>query len=517
MKTNKFVFAKAAALAALLIFSASALAARPPGAGNGGGGGGGDAGTDPPDYGDLVILYRDTNGVPMLDGNQCQQPIAYPSDTCLLDCTGIDPCIVPVEAETCAVVAEYASCTQEVDFGRMNSARAPDTVFQSQLADVVVNLATADCITLDPAGRMVTSRVTDGVVSTSAIDSPLQNMAIYKQLMLVGYLGDATSPVALPAGVLDTAARGLGVGSDKGGEVNVDMVAYLNSIMGLSDPATATILPKICIDVKAEVMGTVQLVEKCFLNYSGYGYDRTANFGALPAPAYIPAEVTDGWWFEEEGWFEYLAEINPQNLPPSPPYFQILQGPILNAVFPDGEGGSTPGFTEGNIGGFTQAADDTRAVINYMHDWPIPDADTFATPVPCEDSGIATYDVSISEESGLQVPKQLVDGTEGREFTVSVANQGSSPDAASGSVTVTAIAESGGSIDGSPWVYTFTDLVPGASESWTEFFSVDLGVRTTINWTATASAPDDVNAANNTVTATSNVRVTGSGGGGGGR
>lgn len=508
MKTNIFVFTIAAALTGLLIFSAGALAARPPGAGNGGGGGGGDAGTDPPDYGDLVILLRDDNGVPMLDGNQCQQPIAYPSDTCLLDCTGVDPCTVPVEAETCAVVAEYASCTQEVDFGRMNSARAPDTVFQSQLADVVVNLATADCITLDPAGRMVTSRVTDGVVSTSAIDSPLQNMAIYKQLMLVGYLGDATSPVALPAGVFHTAARGLGVGSDKSGEVNVDMVAYLNQIMGLTDPDTVTFLPKICIDVKAEVMGTVQLVEKCFLDYRGYGYGRRANFGALPAPAHIPAGGP------QNGWFEYLAEINPQQLPPLPPYFEILQGFILNAVFPDGLGGSTPGFTEGNIGGFTQAADDTRAVINYMHDWPIPDADTFATPVPCVDSGMATYDVSISEESGLQVPKQLVDGTEGREFTVSAANQSSSPDAASGSVTVTAIAESGGSIDGSPWVYTFTDLVPGASESWTEFFSVNLGVRTTINWTATVSADDDVNAANNTVTATSNVRVTGSGGGG---
>ena len=54
----------------------------------------------------------------------------------------------------------------------------------------------------------------------------------------------------LPEGAtLDTAARGLGAGSDKTGEVNVDLVAYLNQIMGLSDPVTSTILdPKICIE-----------------------------------------------------------------------------------------------------------------------------------------------------------------------------------------------------------------------------------------------------------------------------
>jgi uncharacterized membrane protein YgcG len=453
----------------------------------------------PPDFGDLIILYRDANGVPILDGNQCQQPIAFPSGTCTWDCTGADPCLVPVDPATCAVEVAYATCTQEVDFGRINEARAPDTVFESQLEDVVVNLATADCVSLGPAGRLVTSRVAGPEVSTSAIDSPLQNLAIYRQLMLVGFLGAETSPITLPAGALDTAARGLGVASDKAGEVNVDLVAYLNQIMGLSDPATTTVLdPKICIDVKEEVMGVVQLVQKCFLDYGAYGYDRTANFGALPAPAYMPE------FAPTDGWFEYLAEVDP---PVNPPLFEILQGPILDAVF-----GVHPGFLDGNIGGFAQAADDARAVIDFMHTNPVPG--DFLTAVPCAASGDITYDVSISEVSGLQVPVRMVAGTEGREFTVTVNNESSSPDPATGTVTVTAVDANGASIDTFPRVFTFTDLLPGQSASWTELFSIDL--KTTVTWTATAEAEFDVNPGNNSVSETTTVIGGGGGGSGGG-
>jgi len=491
----------------MLTISASALAARPPDAGNGGGGGGG-GGTEPPDFGDLIILYRDEDGVPHLTGDDCQQPL--PSATCdtmvctLVDGvpTGVD--VLPVDPATCAVTAECAACTEEVDFGRINVARAPASVFEAQLADVIVNLATADCLTLDPAGRLVANRVVVNPdtlldeVLTSTIDSPLQNLAIYRQLMLTGTLG---APLPQGASTLDTAARGLGVASDKTGEVNKDVVAYLNSIMGLSDLATPTILdPKICIDIKQEVKGVVQLVEECFLDYGAYGYERLLNFGALPAPAYIPDTGP------VEGYFEHLAVLN---MGP-PPSFHILQDSINTTVF-----AGLPGFTLGNIGGFAQAADDTRAVINFMHDWPIPDADFFATPVPCLASGDIAYDVSISEESGLQVPAQMVDGQEeGREFTVTVTHVGGD-DPATGTVTVTAIPDAGGPIDGSPWVFPFVDLQPGTNDSWTTVFTIDLGQRTTINWTAIAAAPDDVNPTNNTVTATTSVKVTGGGGGGG--
>jgi hypothetical protein len=237
-------------------------------------------------------------------------------------------------------------------------------------------------------------------------------------------------------------------------------------------------------------------VEKCFLNYGAYGYDRTANFGVLPAPPYIPS---DG---PQAGYFEYLGED-----PSNPGFFRIMYEPILGAVFDD-----ELGFTDGNIGGFAQAADDTRAVIEYLHSWPLPDV--YATPLTCVASGVTTYDVSISDVSGLQVPVRMVSGTEGREFTLSVANAG--PDAASGTVELEAVDANGMSIPTFPRTYSFT-LVAGTSTSWTEGFSVDY--KTTVTWTATADAPFDVNPANNSVTETTTVTGTGGGssGGGGGR
>ena len=88
-----------------------------------------------PDYGDLIYLYRDANGVPILDADLCQQPIAFPSDTCLLDCTGLDPCLVAVDPATCAVEVAYAACTKEVEFGRLNEARSPPRVFERQMEE----------------------------------------------------------------------------------------------------------------------------------------------------------------------------------------------------------------------------------------------------------------------------------------------------------------------------------------------------------------------------------------------
>jgi hypothetical protein len=105
---------------------------------------------------------------------------------------------------------------------------------------VVHGLATAACVSLDPAGRLVTSTVTNDIVSSSEIDSPLQNLAIYQQLMLTGGLGSATAPLPLPAGVEVTAARSLGAATDKLGKVTVDLVAYINQILGLTDETVAT-------------------------------------------------------------------------------------------------------------------------------------------------------------------------------------------------------------------------------------------------------------------------------------
>ena len=135
----------------------------------------------------------------------------------------------------------------------MSVARSPASVMDKQMADVLVNLSTAQCLTLDPAGRLVYSNPdtadVDGDGNTtelvsSAVDSPLQNLAIYRELITKGALG--TPAITLPKpfihgyGILDTAAKALGAAADKGGKINVDLVVYLNQILGLDLPTTTT-------------------------------------------------------------------------------------------------------------------------------------------------------------------------------------------------------------------------------------------------------------------------------------
>jgi len=530
MKTRLFLTLLSALAAGAISLSGTAVAQGQGGGGGGGRGGGGGGDVGAPDFGDLIILHRDEYGVPipssavevpdpetgqLVDGGLCWQPIAdvdfsyegwagpgdrvvYPVESTAV----VGGWLIPVDQYNCAVEAFFGAYTREVDFGRINEARSPASVFEAQLEDVVIKLATADSTSLDPAGRMVASNCEEGEDTiTSTIDSPLQSLAVYRQLMLTGTIG-----VDLPedSDVLDTAARGLGIASDKGGELNVDMVAYLNMIMGLD--VAPTILPKVCETYREEVAGTIQLVRKCFLDYSsyddgsgvlGYAYDRSETFGALPSPPYIFTTT----YPTGEGIFEYLSILTEE-----PPSFEIVKGPILEAV---PSLAADPDYEGGNIGAFATAADDTRAVINFMHDWPIPDADVYGTPVPCEPAGNILYDLAISEQSGLQVPKNYVNGGE-REFFVNVGNLG--PDDAFGTVTVVATGVEGALGE---WVFDIDGLFAGETASFSAFFTINTSGRT-IDWTATvvANAPGtDPNPSNNQVSATSNVRASGGGGG----
>ncbi len=556
-------------MVALLVFAGDALA-KGPGSEQGGSGGGGDE-VVIPDFGDLVKIYRDDWGVPivtpltqvadpdpeapagsMVDAGLCQQPLYFTSDACTADpvvlADGTN--IVGIDQVTCAILPAHAGCTQEVDFGRISVARSPVSVLDSQLDDVIVKLAIADCLSLDPAGRMVASTVTEDLITSSAVDSPGQSLAIYKQLMLEGDLG---IPLPDGAGILNTAARGLGAASDKGGEINVDLLVYLNQILGL-DKAEGTYLEKLCINVREEVMGTVDTVEKCFLNYGGihpdilgaggnpgyYTYARKDNFStqgqypaqkSLPNPPYI-SDFNDPADTPRNGWFEVLGPADDCDLIDCTSFITI-HGPILDYTFGSGvPNGAPDGFTDGNIGGFVQTADDTRAVIDYMHSWPVP-ADYQTAWEGCEeDPDKTSYDLSISTQSGLQVPVKIVATTEGREFIVSVANAG--PDTASGFVLVTAVTTSGDYtnvveidnptdlLDGpyywdaanQMFKFPIEDLPAGFSDSWTVYFTIKDNVATKITWTATIDATHDVNANNNEVTAKTTVMESRGGGGG---
>ncbi len=133
MKKRTFAFTVMVVLVYLVAPIAGAQAARPAGAGSGGNGG--SSGSEPPDYGDLFVLYRDATGIPILTQDNCQQPIAAaPFDGCINIPFTEDCRLIPVDPETCGVLPEYSIYTQEVDFGRISAIRSPDSVFQAQLA-----------------------------------------------------------------------------------------------------------------------------------------------------------------------------------------------------------------------------------------------------------------------------------------------------------------------------------------------------------------------------------------------
>ena len=458
-----------------------------------------------PDYGDLIRLYRNESGVPILTNCEtepqsgcCLRPLATDSDDCPLDCrvnviSGVwvikdDEEII--DPETCAISTACSACMMETDFGRVNVIRSPSNVFEKQFDEVTRNLQLSQCTTtLDPAGRFVYYKGEEGEEEAFAVDSPLQNLAIYKQLLQAGHLGGP--PIPQNQDALLTAARSLGAAVDKsGGGVNVDMISYMNRILGLTDEPG---VGKICIWRRREVKGKMVAFEECFLDFSDFTYNRSNNFegeGAashLPLPAYIPEDKNLA------GRFEYLNEVRDN-------VFKIKNGRIFEVVFEE------KGVIANNVGAFAQAADDTRAVIHYMHTWPIP-GDHPTKPFCVERFNLPTYDVYIT---ALQVPEKITIGATGREFSVTA---GIDSVVSVAEVLLTVKAESIDKSSGSDVSVSveYTDypfnLGPGETHEYKGVVDPALAVSAgeTIKWTATVKSEFDYEDGNNEATLTTEV------------
>ncbi|QDF98919.1 hypothetical protein CJ010_21450 [Azoarcus sp. DD4] len=247
---------------------------RPPWAGVKGGksGGGGKpfgAGTKKGDlYGDMYILLRDANGVPILvDGLEQVVAFVYAADGTLvplLDGSG-NPVAIPYTAEgdlatTITIgTTTYDVYPGEVDLGRLSVGRSPSKVLDHALSEALSKL-TSGTVTLDASGRLVV----DGV----PIDSPLENLALYEVYMQTGTLPGVTLPAGFdPAALLAAAA-------DKTGAISVDTVVYMNSILGINTTGS-------------------------YYDFSTYDYDRVATWADVnvtvlvlqPDGSYLPTLV----------------------------------------------------------------------------------------------------------------------------------------------------------------------------------------------------------------------------------
>ena len=275
---------------------------------SGGGGKPAGAGTKKGDlFGDMVVLLRDANGVPVLvDG--LVQVIAYVYDASgnlvpLKDASG-NLVVIPytAEGELATEINGVPVYSAEVDLGRLSVARAPTKVLDHSLTEALTKLtATGAVIGLDAAGRLT--------VNGTAIDSPLENLALYKAYMTTGTIAGVTLPTGFnPAALLAAAA-------DKTGNISVDTMVYMDSILGINSGTT-------------------------YYDFSSVNYDRESTWKNATAQVLVlqPDGVT------------YKAEtVN-----------------LYDAVF-----GDTNWVDPTAVGGaddFAAAADDYLQVIQFVHD-----------------------------------------------------------------------------------------------------------------------------------------------------
>ncbi|WP_169569429.1 hypothetical protein [Sneathiella limimaris] len=265
-------------------------------------------------FGDLWIILRDDNGVPILTPEGFVQPLDENGNLIPLDEEGH-----PIDE----------SLTVEVELGRLNVGRAPSKVLDRRAEEVVTLLNSATAITVDSAGRLVLT--VDGEDKT--IDSPLENLAIYVALMTEGSIPGVSD---LPGTEYDFLVDGdftkedvaaatsfLAAATDKTGEFTSDEIAYINAFLS--------------INLETSGSQTYSVVD-----YSDFQYDRSSTYATVTTTVLV--EQADGTWVP--------TEVN-----------------IYDAVF-----GGENVTVEGTLDAFTQAADDARMIINYIHEFEVPDA-----------------------------------------------------------------------------------------------------------------------------------------------
>jgi hypothetical protein len=355
MKTFKFVFIL---LLALVIVQCSDGPIDPlannsklykGGNGNGGNGNGGGGNGGGQDYGDLVVCFRDVDGIPiyeMIDGEHgltpYPLPIKFDEATIIPEKIGDVYQTFDLNAEG-EVIEEAGYIVKEVEFGRLNLVRAPQPVLDHALQEAKTALTqpTVTAVKTDASGRLVAiNGAEDWLVNIDidplndedndkTIDSPRENMALYQELMTYGLTNELSflSAYFTASDVLLLAIGAVAAGADKTGNIIVDEIAYMNDWI---------------IDwVNVSYLGPDEK-DRRYFNFGNMVYNRASTY----ANKYVKITTInpDGSWSEETV-------------------------SILNAVqwtsperLIDYAGGLNTKIT-----GFANAADDAVQVLEFIH------------------------------------------------------------------------------------------------------------------------------------------------------
>lgn len=290
-------------------------AGKPGGKSGMGGGKPGSAGSKKGDlFGDLWVILRDPNGVPILSDAGFVQP---------LDAEGN---LIPLDEEGHPV---DETLTMEVELGRLNVGRAPSKVLDRRAEEVITLLNEATALTTDAAGRLVLT--VDG--ETKTIDSPLENLALYVALMTTGTIPGVTD---LPGDAFDhlidgeyttadmiTAASLLAAATDKTGAFTTDEVAYINTFIDINNKTT-------------------QGVTYSDVDFSAFTYDRSDTYSEVTTTVLVQGD--DGSW--------------------TPTLVNVYETVFGSVDYSTGD--------VGTLTDFAQAADDARTVVNFIHEYEVP-------------------------------------------------------------------------------------------------------------------------------------------------
>jgi len=362
-------------------------------------GGGGEISDEGVLYGDLYVVLRDDNGVPIpdLNNNDCPTPVFIDADGI---CQGIT---MAYDDETfkCEVPGDFADLVVPVESGRLSVSRTTDSVLEHAYIEAIKNISYADSIAFDPAFRLLlTFKIfdEDGVEVSreeKTIDSPLENVAMYQTLLTWGYFpratvtssdpNDTSETVYDPSANLvansmaylayrddvDVAADGtygtwgipgilldmqkedlqaatsfIAAGASKAGRITLDMLININANLGLNG------------EVEDMEYFDFRNFENTYMHQHRYGDVEDVDLLVGPEEGFP----------EGETWFQ----VWPRNILSEVPFETVLtckQDPsmlyTINVIGPSGPSGFADHFT--------QAADDARAVIEFLHNWSIPE------------------------------------------------------------------------------------------------------------------------------------------------
>lgn len=236
-------------------------------------------------FGDLIhVLRHDVTGQPIFAQRWVEMPAELPG-------YGWGYCAIGVDEDGFEIPFKPYSCdldttdqaSVEVDyFGRLNGSRVQERNMRMHFNETITNIKQAGQVDLDPTGRLMLGyecALADdpGTCLWSTVDSPMENMAMYRRMMKYGHIstspyeldlwwhGDPKLPVPYhpaldaddrlkfqQAGLLhmlsasgyspehltfedfNTSAQLLGASAGKHGFITADLVQYLNRFLRIT-------------------------------------------------------------------------------------------------------------------------------------------------------------------------------------------------------------------------------------------------------------------------------------------